>query len=743
MAELMNKKDSYFQKEGYKILTATGSGKDVIQDINDVKRAIKANPKTITLTCYRFKEGVSIPKWNGVFMLDDGKSVEEYLQAIFRVQNPDPENNKEKCYVFDFNPQRGLSMVYEICENDKKGKKTNVEGVFNEFNKYADILHHTENSLVKVDFNQVMEAFKTQTNWREKFANIKNINISHIDDAALKILSGIKSGKRGFKTEINDNDVTVGKNLVEKSRAGGKGKKLSKDEIKEALKRLITVLSNIPEYLFNTGCQERRIEDLFECGEPDIFKKITGIELEEFERWVDMGLINPVLMTRNILSFNVAETELMSHLSGKKLEDFTKKNFQLRAEEGKTPLPLVKEMLDKLPKEIWKDKTKKFLDPCMGLGTFILEIKDRLMENLDSVPIDKREAYIMDNMIYGADTDESKYNMALKLLGTNKDNKHIINKDSLTYDWNMKFDVVVGNPPYQNPGKTKGEKLWYRFIKSGIEILKEGGYFVFLTPNSWMSGGVNTGKWGAYKDVFQKYQLVYANLKNTDKYFKGMGLEIGYWILEKKENYKDSVIVFDDKEISINLKEFEYLSPDSEYLSSIIIKKVLMSGHPKYKGIFTFDKPIEIGSVEEKETYSSEFPYKHWLFGNKSSGNSTFTFLNFRNTPKLEFPKILIKYGTRYWQPYYDDKGIDVAAQGFGIPIENSWTYEGFVSVFESKLYKFINQNLQLDLRGFMKANIFRDLPYLDMSKEWTNEEIYDHFSLNKEEIEYLEKKVK
>jgi hypothetical protein len=167
-----------------------------------------------------------------------------------------------------------------------------------------------------------------------------------------------------------------------------------------------------------------------------------------------------------------------------------------------------------------------------------------------------------------------------------------------------------------------------------------------------------------------------------------------------------------------------------------------MGDNPKYE-IFGFDKTITPGSVEEKKEYSKEFPNKHWLFGNKSADNATFTFLNFHNTPKIEFPKILIKYGTRYWQPYFDEEGVGVVAQGMGIKIKDNWNYDGFKSVFEGKLFTFINQNLQLNFTGFMKANIFRDLPYIDLSKKWTDDQLYDMFHLTSEEKEFINSKVK
>jgi superfamily II DNA or RNA helicase len=704
MAKLMEKMDS-FGGEGYKILPATGN---VIKDIEDIKEAINKYPKTITLTCYRFKEGVSVPKWNGVFMMDDGRSVEEYLQAIFRVQNPDPENDKDECYVFDFNPQRGLSMTYEICENSNKSKSTDVEKTFNEFRKYAPIFYHKNNNFEEVDFKQIMDAFKSETNWREKFANIKNLDLEKIDEKIIKSISGVSPGKRGKTIEINDNQIELGKNLIPKNKIGRGDKKMDKDKIRETLEKIATVLSNIPEFLFNTKDKEKSLKDLLATNEKELFLKITGITLDDFRYWVDSELINPVLMTRNISSFFQAESELMSDFSGNKLEDFSKKNFQLKAEEGKTPLPLVREMLDKLPSDIWRDSSKTFCDLCMGMGTFLIEIKDRLMTGLEEEFPDKneRETYILENMLYGSDTDESKYNMALKLLGTNRDKEHIINKDSLTYNWNMKFDVVVGNPPYK--GRTHLE-----FLNLAWHISER--YIVWVHPGGWLFNKLGKTKiYEDIKDLINGY-VEEINMFSFRKYFPirfhAPGLVL--FIDKRKktdqikaiDEFKDQRTTYYNDIRDINIWNENKLVPDIE--NKIISKASInnFSNHiDKEEGPFYIKREIIAGGANE--TQDNRF-------------DLDFFYLTVKNPEVFSSGK-----KPKYWFSFRTKEEAENALKFLRSPIGR----------FIVSLRK-IDQNV-----GTYHWSI---IPWLNWDQEWDNEKFCDFFNLTKREIQFIEESMK
>lgn len=94
-----------------------------------------------------------------------------------------------------------------------------------------------------------------------------------------------------------------------------------------------------------------------------------------------------------------------------------------------TPPFLIDEMLDKLPKTVWKDPTKTWLDPCAGLGNFSVLILKRLMKGLKSWQPDEelRKKHILENMLYHVEMNpesieklqrvlnpEGKYNLNIK-----------------------------------------------------------------------------------------------------------------------------------------------------------------------------------------------------------------------------------------------------------------------------------------------------------------------------------------
>ena len=475
MAKLMESMPEY---KGYDIIPATGN---VVTNIDEVKERINKNDRTITLTCYRFKEGTSVPEWNGVLMLDSGKSIEEYLQAIFRSQNPDPDNDKEKCYVFDFSPVRALNMTYEIVENtDKKGNKKLSE-IGREYLDYAPILDHRNNKIKKVDFNEVIENFRAHGSFAERFANVKNIDLEKIDIEVIQSVSDIKAGKRGKTVIINNNEIELGKNFIPSIKIGRSDKKLNKNEIKKILEKITTVLSNIPEFMFDTPNEESTVDDILNTKNPELFEKITGLSIEDFKMWVNKGIINKVLMNRNVLNFLDSERRLMEETSLEKIDQFAKKNFNLQGEDSSTPSSIVNEMLDKLPKDIWKDPNKKFCDPVCGSGKFLVGIKDRLMEGLTNEIPDKeeREKHIIENQIYGFDNDNAKTIMSKRLINNKDYNDNIYTENSLTFNWNNmpKFDVVVGNPPY-----IRGTHL--TFIDKAYELANE--FIVFIQPATWV-----------------------------------------------------------------------------------------------------------------------------------------------------------------------------------------------------------------------------------------------------------------
>lgn len=138
--EQLLKQDDVFKD--YKIVVAAGDGKSFDEEENDfkgneksfdkVKKAIKENPKTITLSCGQLTTGVTIKEWSAVLMLTDIKTPAQYMQAAFRAQNPfkfyenSELNVKESAYLFDFAPTRVLE-IYDDFANSLNPKAVNGE----------------------------------------------------------------------------------------------------------------------------------------------------------------------------------------------------------------------------------------------------------------------------------------------------------------------------------------------------------------------------------------------------------------------------------------------------------------------------------------------------------------------------------------------------------------------------------------------------------------------------------------
>ncbi|WP_416353792.1 DEAD/DEAH box helicase family protein [Agrilactobacillus fermenti] len=240
--EKLLKNDPVF--ENYKIILAAGDGKsnDDDQTINQksldrVREAIKNYDKTITLSVGQLTTGVTVPEWTAVLMLSNIKSPSLYMQAAFRAQNPwDYEidgqiHRKETAYVFDFAPERTLT-IYDDFANNLSPKTANGDGtsedrknnIRNLLNFFPVIAEDNEGKMVELDVNQVLtipKTVKAQEVVRRGFmSNLLFQNISGIFASAgareiLEHLNPVDQGKvtpRKLKKPIDTKDIKVDDN---------------------------------------------------------------------------------------------------------------------------------------------------------------------------------------------------------------------------------------------------------------------------------------------------------------------------------------------------------------------------------------------------------------------------------------------------------------------------------------------------------------------------------------------------
>ena len=108
-----------------------------------------------------------------------------------------------------------------------------------------------------------------------------------------------------------------------------------------------------------------------------------------------------------------------------------------------TPTSLIKEMLDKLPKSVWKNKDLKWLDPANGSGNFPMIVYSKLMDGLKTIIPDKRKRsdHIIKNMLYMVELNEKNVAISRKIFGSDA---NIACANFLTEEdkWKRKFEGV-------------------------------------------------------------------------------------------------------------------------------------------------------------------------------------------------------------------------------------------------------------------------------------------------------------
>ena len=232
---------------------------------------------------------------------------------------------------------------------------------------------------------------------------------------------------------------------------------------------------NIYEVYKQTGdgeLFEKLVSDLIlnkYSDDPDINKYINSLGKKD-QRLAIMSLIDKEtkgdsnLLWSEMKSYVESAIDKTEHIKDvvRIINKFVKDGTVEKKKHGEvmTPITLVREMLDTLPKEVWSNPNLKWLDPANGAGTFPFVIIYKLMNGLKDWEPDteKRYKHIVENMIYVCELQSR--NVFLWLCGVDPKDEYTTNTywgsfleegfdKHMREVWKVdKFDIVVGNPPY-------------------------------------------------------------------------------------------------------------------------------------------------------------------------------------------------------------------------------------------------------------------------------------------------------
>ena len=246
LSELLKKHETF---KDYKVVNVAGDGDEEEKyevALKKVRKAIKENDKTITLSCGRLTTGITVKEWTAIMMLSGASStsVNGYMQAIFRVQSPGviEGKRKENCYVFDFAPDRALKVIGEVHKLSSKNRIGNDEDqriALGEFLNFCPVLSVEGTEMKPYDVPTMMRQIKRisvesaiNSGFDDNtiYLSDAGLNRDDIDEELLRKLSNVvdpkKKGNKNKKVIIAKNGLTE-----EERRKIEKAKKKPKREL--------------------------------------------------------------------------------------------------------------------------------------------------------------------------------------------------------------------------------------------------------------------------------------------------------------------------------------------------------------------------------------------------------------------------------------------------------------------------------------------------------------------------------
>lgn len=328
---LMQRQNTFYHDYKINICAGTKAGIGAAA-LEPVQKSMQdpLNSKTITLSCGKLTTGVTVKPWTGIFMLRNLSSPETYFQAAFRVQSPweiTTENGtkeiiKKECYVFDFALDRALKQIADYsCRLNIS--ESNPEKKVAEFIKFLPVIAYDGSTMRQINAGDVLNIAMTGTSasmlakrWESALlVNVDNDTLSRLLSnpaamAALMKIEGFRSLNKDIETIINKSDAVKkakkendGKLTAKEKKQLTEAEKEYKSKRKQMQEKLIKFATRIPVFMYLTDFREYSLKDVITQLEPGLFKKVTGLDVKDFELLVSLGVFNDSLMNDAVYKF--------------------------------------------------------------------------------------------------------------------------------------------------------------------------------------------------------------------------------------------------------------------------------------------------------------------------------------------------------------------------------------------------------------------------------------------------------
>lgn len=481
----------------------------------------------------------------------------------------------------------------------------------------------------------------------------------------------------------------------------------------------------------------------------------------------------------------------------------------LSSDEVFTPPRLVNEMLDLLPPEIWRDRSVTFLDPVCKTGVFLREIAKRLDVGLEKEIPDRQQrinhifgkqlfgigiteltALLSRRSVYCSKTASGKYSVCetfddprgnirferiehtwaddrCAFCGANQENYkrgeelethayQFIHTENLKEIFDMKFDVIVGNPPYQlNVGVQKENyaiALYHKFVQQAKKLNPR--FLTMIIPARWYAGGRGLDEFR--KDMLTDNRIrVIVDYPNAADCFPGVDISGGVcyflWDRDNTGNCEVSTIKGSERVATMTRslleEKFDTFIRFNEAIP--ILRKIFAKNEATFDSIVSPQTPF--GLISSFKSYKrAPFAGSVKLYTVDGIGYVGKDAI-LRNKHWIQDWKVYIakSYGERGQYPYFF-----LAKPFLGEP--NSCCTQTYllIGTFSSKqcavnvigyirtrFFRFCimqKRNTQDAMRG-----VYSLVPMQDFTEFWTDEKLYKKYGLTENEIAFIESMVR
>lgn len=813
--EELIKTNRFKNLSSYEIVNISGVENDKLyKDTSAVKAKIRQceseGKKTITLTVNRMLTGSTVPEWDTMLYLKDTASPQEYDQAIFRLQSQfikdykDSDgdvikyNMKPQTLLVDFNPNRMFQMqeqksqIYNV--NTKENGNTKLEERIKRELEISPIVVINNRKMVQVEPTDILDAVRKYSSERSVLEEATSISIDYslldIDEikAVIEKQGGIKS-RQGLeiepsKGEGDEIDIGDGSKKDEKPDEDDKKSKTSKtDETIDYKGKFAMYYARILFFSFLTDSEVKSLQEIINLIRQDNnnLRIATHLNLEKDILSLFQEHINPFVL--NELDYKIhninslANDETISLID--RASNAMKKFSRLSDSEIVTPENVADRVINTLPENEIDDSTL-LLDIASKQGEFVYAIYKKfgkdVANNFYSIPTSKiayeftRKVYkLLDLNIENIESNYTSYDLI-------EENDLIENQTIKFNNMDMKFDVIVGNPPYQDKrAGTSDNPIYHLFMNLSYKLSEKAA---LVTPGRFLFNAGKTPKSWNEKMLEDEHLKVQFFFKKSNDAFPEVLLPGGIVItLRDKQQKFDAIGVFTKfDELNSILKKVTTSSSFSSITKNIYTQNKfnlgkLYADYPEYKDIVGSDgrekrltTPIftQLSVFTEKKNNKDDTPILG-LVNNKR-------IYRYINSDYLENHKNINSY--KVVLPKSNGSGAlgeVIPTQLIGEPLvskPNTGYTQSFISIgiydneTEAKsCLKYIKTKFSRTMLGILKVTqdnnkaVWRYVPNQNFTSEsdinWTksieeiDQQLYKKYNLNEEEIEFIEKMVK